>query len=273
MEGLRGIGTPAKKAGGICPIHQERLAQDVYEHGEPFWRSCVKKSIEDKRRALDRKNTRDIVAKYFNRYSLVYNPEELTYSFDKFKATKGTKEYEIKQTARRLAGVYLKDRKAKFNTIFFGAPGSGKTLLAMSMIKGINDNAEPPQRCVFINVNRLMDKVFSSINNPYEIWTKNKAIEIIGGADTVVLDDLGTESHMTAKGEASEFVQHLLYSISNQPTRLIITTNLTQDQFRHTYNEKIISRLFAGSKSSIVEFTGIKDKRQGVMYGTEIEKR
>ena len=93
------------------------------------------------------------------------------------------------------------------------------------------------------------------------MWNKVSSIEFIGNADLVVLDDLGTESAMTDKGQASEFVQKLLYRISNRQTELIITTNLSQQQFKRTYNSKIISRLFANTKNSIIDFSGIKDKR------------
>jgi DNA replication protein DnaC len=129
------------------------------------------------------------------------------------------------------------------------------------MLKGVNDYAKLPKKCLFINVNTLMDRIFSSFSDPTEMWTKEHSIELIGDADLVVLDDLGTESSMTDKGQASEFVQKLLYRISNRPTELIITTNLSQQQFKRTYNLKIISRLFANTRNSIIDFSGIADKR------------
>lgn len=131
----------------------------------------------------------------------------------------------------------------------------------MAMLKGVNDYANPPKKCLFINVNTLMDRILNSFNNPTEMWTKEYSIKLIGQADLVVLDDLGTESSLTDKGQASEFVQKLLYRISNRQTELIITTNLSQQQFKRTYNSKIISRLFANTKNSIIDFSGITDKR------------
>lgn len=261
MKGLSDLRIKTKKIGGECPIHHIPLVTDEFGRSKPFCMECEKEALSREKTELDRKNTREITTKYFNRYSLVDNPFEWSYTFKDFKAVRGTREYEVKEKSRRLAGIYLKDKKVKFNTIFFGDPGAGKTLLAMSMLKGVNDNAEPPQKCLFINVNKLIDKIFSSFNNPTEMWTKDKAIEIIGSADLVVLDDLGSESSMTDKGQASEFVQKLLYRISNRPVKLIITTNLSQDQFKRTYNSKIISRLFANTKNSIVDFSGITDKR------------
>ena len=257
-----------KKTGNFCPVHPDtELVTDVHNHEKPFCPKCAVENLGKEKTSFDRKITRETITKYMYRYSLIDNPMEWKCSFDGFKAVKGTKEFEVKQKARLLAGAYLKStdkagkKRRRFNTIFFGQPGTGKTHLAMSMLKGVNDYAKPAKRCLFINVNTLMDHIFSSFNDPTEMWTKEYSIKLIGDADLVVLDDLGTESSMTDKGQASEFVQKLLYRISNRPTELIITTNLSQQQFKRTYNLKIISRLFANTKNSIIDFLGINDKR------------
>lgn len=262
------IRIPTKKTGSFCPTHTDiELITDIYDRAKPFCPKCAAEDIEKEKVSFDRKATRETVTKYLYHYSLLDDPLEWENSFDDFEAEKGTKEYEVKQKARLLAGAYLKntdktgEKRKKFNTIFFGDSGAGKTHLAMAMLKGVNDYAKPPKKCLFINVNTLMDRIFSSFNNPTEMWTKEYSIKLIGQADLVVLDDLGTESSMTDKGQASEFVQKLLYRISNRQTELIITTNLSQQQFKRTYNSKIISRLFANTKNSIIDFSGITDKR------------
>ena len=257
-----------KKTGNFCPVHPDtELVTDVHNHEKPFCPKCAVENLGKEKTSFDRKITRETITRYMYRYSLIDNPMEWNSSFDDFEAEKGTKEFDVKQKARLLAGAYLKNtdktgqKRKRFNTIFFGNPGTGKTHLAMSMLKGVNEYAKPAKRCLFINVNTLMDHIFSSFNNPTEMWTKEYSIKLIGDADLVVLDDLGTESSMTDKGQASEFVQKLLYRISNRPTELIITTNLSQQQFKRTYNMKIISRLFANTRNSIIDFLGIKDKR------------
>lgn len=258
-----------KKTGEFCTVHPNtELITDIHNRAKkPFCPKCVAEDTEKEKTSFDRRITRETITRYMYRYSLLDDPLEWKSSFDDFRAEKGAKEYEVKQKARLLAGAYLKgtgktgEKRKKFNTIFFGNPGSGKTHLAMSMLKGVNDYAKPSKKCLFINVNTLMDRIFSSFNNSTEIWTKEYSIKLIGQADLVVLDDLGTESSMTDKSQASEFVQKLLYRISNRQTELIITTNLSQQQFKRTYNSKIISRLFANTRNSIIDFSGIKDKR------------
>lgn len=259
---------PTKKTGDFCPVHSDtELITDIYNRAKPFCPKCGAENIKKEKQSFDRKITKETITRYMYRYSLVDNPLEWNCSFDDFKAEKGSKEFEVKQKVRLLAGAYLKNndktgqKRKKFNTIFFGDSGAGKTHLAMSMLKGVNDYANPPKRCAFINVNTLTDHIFSSFTNPTEMWNKASSIKFIGNADLVVLDDLGTESAMTDKGQASEFVQKLLYRISNRSTELIITTNLSQQQFKRTYNSKIISRLFANTKNSIIDFSGITDKR------------
>lgn len=253
---------PTKKTGNFCSVHSDtELITDVYNRAKPFCPKCASEKLREEKIAFDRKITREAITRYIYRYSLIDNALDWNCSFNDFKAAKGTKEFEVKQKARLLAGVYLKNSDKRFNTIFFGSPGTGKTHLAMSMLKGVNDYSNPPKKCSFINVNTLMDHIFSSFDDPTEMWNRSSSIEFIGNADLVVLDDLGTESAMTDKGQASEFVQKLLYRISNRATQLIITTNLSQRQFKRAYNQKIISRLFANTKNSIIDFSGIKDKR------------
>ena len=258
-----------KKTGEFCTVHPDtELIIDIHNRAKkPFCPKCVAEDTKKEKTSFDRRITRETITRYIYRYSLLDNSLEWQSSFDGFKAKKGTKEFEVKQKARLLAGAYLKntdkagEKRKRFNTILFGNPGTGKTHLAMSMLKGVNDYAKPPKKCLFINVNTLMDRIFSSFSDPTEMWTKEHSIELIGDADLVVLDDLGTESSMTDKGQASEFVQKLLYRISNRPMELIITTNLSQQQFKRTYNLKIISRLFANTRNSIIDFSGIADKR------------
>ena len=94
-----------------------------------------------------------------------------------------------------------------------------------------------------------------------EKWTEQYAVHVLSNADLLVIDDLGSESVMSAKGEASQFVQRVLYQVTNRQKRIITTTNLTMSELRQAYNAKLVSRLLAGSKGKQLDFSGIQDKR------------
>ncbi|MCZ3847164.1 DnaA ATPase domain-containing protein [Lactobacillus crispatus] len=261
MQGLEGIKVPVRQSNQVCPIHGTRM---VYSDRfpTPFCEKCqLEKTLEEKKK-FDQVNSIKIARSNLKRVSLVDNPDEYNHAFDNFEANEGTKEWQMKEAARKLAGKYFKDRTAQFNSIMYGTPGEGKTHLAMAMLNAVNQFSEPPQKCLFINVTSLFLAIRDSFDNPLERWTEKYAVKTLSNADLLVIDDLGSESAMSAKkGEASQFVQRILYQVTNRQHRIIVTTNLTLSELRQTYNPKLISRLLAGSSGSQLDFSGIEDKR------------
>ncbi|QNQ83798.1 AAA family ATPase [Lactobacillus sp. PV037] len=229
--------------------------------GNTMCTKCQQEKVERKENEMVNDFLADKSKGYLRRYSLVEDSEEYDCTFSNFKATEGTKEAKLWNNSRQLAGIYLKKPDLKMCTIFYGTPGAGKTHLAMGILNAINDNAEPPQKCLFLNTNRLYQKLKDYIGNEQDGWSKKIATQIINDADLVVLDDLGSESAMRSGSEASNFWQTFLYDITSSQKRIITTTNLTQDQLLQTYNPKIVSRLRAGSKGFLFDFAGIEDKR------------
>lgn len=261
MQGLAGIRIPTKQSSKICPIHHTHMVYtDRFK--TPFCMKCQQEKLRNEKKELDQINTKQVVRKELRRNSLVDNPAEYNHTFDNFKATEGTKEANMKAQARKIAGEYFKNPKASFNTLLYGTPGEGKTHLAMAMLNAVNQYSDPPQRCLFVNVTSLFLAIRSSFDNPMEKWTEKYAVRMLSNADLLVIDDLGSESAMnTSKGEASQFVQRVLYQVTNRQNRIIITTNLTLQELKQAYNPKLVSRLLAGSKGHQLDFSGIKDKR------------
>lgn len=82
------------------------------------------------------------------------------------------------------------------------------------------------------------------------------------GCDLLCIDDLGTESSMGRQGqEASRWVQNVLYDALENQKRIVITTNLNEQQLRRTYDAKLFSRIFRNSVSTRFNFDEIADKR------------
>ena len=225
-----------------CPKHNCKLATIAGRDVKPVCPKCELEKLLAEKKTFDQKITAELSKRWLRRDSLVDDEDTFKCSFDNFKHKPGTQEDRVYQLCHRTAGT-------------------GKSHLAMSMLKAVNDHSKA-QKCLFINIAELFQKIRNSFNDPSEYWTEGRAVLKITDADLVVLDDLGTEASMRASGdEASQFVQRVLYSILNSQKRIIVTSNLTVEQFQKVYNQKLFSRLTRGAKGHVVDFTQLKDKR------------
>ncbi|MCF1797255.1 ATP-binding protein [Lactobacillus mulieris] len=244
-----------------CPKHKCKLATIAGRDVKPVCPKCELEKLLAEKKSFDQKITAELSKRWLRRDSLVDDEDTFKCSFDNFKHEAGTQEDRVYQLCHKIAGQYYQYPEAKFNTLLVGTAGTGKSHLAMSMLKAVNDHSKG-QKCLFVNIAELFQKIRNSFNDPSEYWTEGRAVSKITNADLVVLDDLGTEASMRASGdEASQFVQRVLYSILNSQKRIIVTSNLTVEQFQKVYNQKLFSRLTRGAKGHVVDFTQLKDKR------------
>ncbi len=260
MQGLSGIKVPTKKEKAVCPIHHIHLVS--VGKVKPFCTKCVAEDIEKEKRKMIDDFKVDNVKGVLRRDSLADMKSEYDCTFDTFKAKQGTKEAELKHRTKMIAYEAIKRPDKPIHAIFYGTPGEGKTHLAMSIINAVNENANPPQKCLFIDINELINRIYSSFKNTNQLWNKDYAIKKLRSVDLLVLDDIGSESSMKSDtSEASNFIQEILKKVLDGQKRLIITTNLTSHQLSQVYNPKIVSRMFAHSQGYAIDFSGIKDKR------------
>lgn len=192
--------------------------------------------------------------------SLISDFEDLKSNFDDFKVTNSIQKKEL-ACARKIANEIYSGSKS--NYVFTGKAGTGKTMLAVCILNGIN-KITTKTTCLFISVAMLMDLELATIGK-FDEFTKDRAYryeQLIKKSDLLVLDDLGSESVLVNNSEASNFTQKVLFRLAdyrkNKPN--IITTNNTSVQLRKMYNEKIVSRLLAKNSDNIVIFDG-KDNR------------
>jgi DNA replication protein DnaC len=124
-------------------------------------------------------------------------------------------------------------RMEKDNIVLRGNTGSGKTHLAIAMLKmqALMDSR-------FVTVPDLLLKIRSSFNGGLE--TEDEIIREFSSMPVLVLDDLGAE-------KTSEFAITTLYIILDRRIRdcrkTIITTNLSKEEIENTFGARIASRL------------------------------
>ncbi|MEE6716130.1 ATP-binding protein [Schleiferilactobacillus harbinensis] len=251
-----------------CPVHpDEHLVQ--LPGKEPFCRKCAALRIAER-------NNDWVLRRSWVEYRHSFHDNLMHDSifddvttkgctFDSYVVAAGTEAAANKQKARHIAGKYL-DRGYLPNTIFTGNPGAGKTHLAMAMAAAVNEHIQPDASCLFVSVNELIRRIKDSFSNKQSPYTEEHMTRLLGLANLLVLDDLGSEASFRRNtNEASDWVQQVLFGILNKRHgRTIITTNLTSTQLTDIYNPKLLSRMYLGVKKNdtIIKFSETDDMRK-----------
>lgn len=243
---------------GKCPIHGTRLTKSIVT-GEPSCPKCSLQKLQELGRQFDLKMSRQLSQNYLEKWSLTDDSLAFDSSFFGYKAIPGSKEDQLGKKMLENAKAFVQHPDAQKTIVLSGPPGTGKTYLAMSLLKYVQQNSD--QKCLFMNMNTVLRHIKNSFENPHEFWTQTMAIRKMRNADLLCIDDLGTESAMSNTGQATNFVQNILYEVLNVQGRVVITTNLTEDQMKLVYNAKNVSRIFNNSRGTVYDFTGIADHR------------
>lgn len=258
-----------KPTGEYCAIHPQQELVQLPNH-EPFCPVCVKEKQRHKNNDLVtigalqeyRRGFHDVLRK-----DSIIDDEELWHaSFDNYQVEPGSEAETNLKKAKNIAAKYL-DRSYKANTIITGNPGVGKSHLAISMLKGINETIKPNASCLFVSVNEMMRLIKSSFEHKDRYYTEGRMVDLLGKVNLLVLDDLGSEASFKRDArEASEYVQQLLFGVLNKRNRTIITTNLSSKELSEIYNPKLLSRMYKGvvSNDAIIKFEKTEDKRMAI---------
>lgn len=149
-----------------------------------------------------------------------------------------------------------------FNTLLVGNPGVGKSHLAMSIIRNLNETDGKERKCLFIDIDEMFSKVRDSFSNRESKYTEQYFINLLSSVDYLVLDDLGAETGSTETDKtASNFTIRMLKSIADarQDKSTIFTTNLGRAALERMYDPKTVSRLL--KDTYLIKFEKTSDKR------------
>ena len=246
-----------------CPVHH--INKVTFGKSEPFCPECQKIASAKREDELTAKYTKQVKKRrttdVLTKDSIMTDEDLSSAAFDNFEVD-NDEQKDALHVAKQSAYQYL-DKNNKFNTLLTGKPGRGKSHLALSMLKAVNEHSEQPQSCLFISVDELFRRIKASFDyNINSKYSEANMVELLTNVDLLVLDDLGSEASMSFNKAASDFVQRILFGVFNSRSRTIITTNLNASQLEQMYNSKLVSRMEKGVKGHLIKFTEkTKDKR------------
>jgi len=181
--------------------------------------------------------------------SLIGNTESLEQTFDDFSVMNDKQNHELEQ-AVSIAKRIENGEKHKF--IFYGKPGTGKTMLAISILNKLKDKYS----CLFVDIAQFIE-LTKNFNDERAKLQVNSLYKAMKNADVLVIDDLGSESSMQrSASEASTYNQRILFNIaqSRDDKTTIITTNNTGAELKRIYNPKLVSKLMYTASNNVVSF-------------------
>lgn len=195
----------------------------------------------------------------FRQRSVLTDTGLLHASFTNYETTQG-EETSNKEMATKVFQKYKQGET--FNTWLTGPPGVGKSHLAMSVLRNLNEADKKDKQCLFVSVDEMLLQIRNSFNDKESKFTEPYFISLLSKVDYLVLDDLGAETGGTGTTkQATDFTLRVLYAIANgrQSKSTIITTNLSKNALVKMYDPKLVSRLM--KDMMIIDFKHTIDKR------------
>ena len=174
-------------------------------------------------------------------------------------------EQKAKRFAVDVAERYINGEN--FTTVLMGDVGSGKSHLAMSILNQVNIASfrnGNPKRVLFVSFPELIGRIKESFNDYESRFSEERMLELMRGADLLVIDDAGRESNLSSGKSASDWLQRFVFKLFDNDTPKIITTNLTENGLVSIYNAGNASRILRNSAGNVFSFAGISDKRKGM---------
>ena len=123
------------------------------------------------------------------------------------------------------------------NILFQGSTGVGKTFLSHCIAKEIMNRGFT---CVYMTAFQLFDTLAKHTFGREKNAQQETSANLIFQCDLLIIDDLGTE--MINKFVISQLFQCLNERLIQEKST-IISTNLSLQEFRNTYSERIFSRI------------------------------
>lgn len=253
--------------------HTEEVEEYCQEHAQrkvlfmgkgPFCPVCSAEKVKEEHKveAIEMTERHENSPSDWLKDKSIYLDKTIRYAnFDSY-ITDDNETKENKKKALEIVRDYYEG--ATYNTILQGKAGTGKSHLAMSTLKYINQYSKESKKCLFVSIDELMRRIKASFNDKESIYTEANMVRMLSQVDFLVLDDLGAETgSIHSEKVATDYTTQILYAVMNarQDKPTIFTTNLSNENLVKKYDTKLVSRMFKGAEGHFVKFEKTTDKR------------
>lgn len=248
MEGLFGLDSVSRQIAlkhGVdySGIDFKKVISERDQREEQLSIEFTKRAIQTKRKGIFK-------------HSLVSDWDDLRFNFEDFNTISQNQKDELAK-AKNIANRIVKGDIGNF--LFTGEPGLGKSMLAVSILNGLNGLPDLQLSCYFLSFAMFVNNTQMAFKD-YGLQEDNRKVEeCVKNCDVLVIDDLGSESSMTTNtNEASNYAQKILFRFADYRKNKtnIITTNNTGLELQKMYDPKIISRLMTKRAENTIVFNG-----------------
>ena len=157
---------------------------------------------------------------------------------------------------------------SKKHLMLIGGVGVGKTHLAMSILKKILEQSHYTKKCLFINYQELLNQLrYSMSDEQVKKLIVGGTMNEIKKADVLVIDDVGSNLGQVGQvKKASDYDTEIMTSIteSRQNLATVFTTNLSSEQIKYAYGNRVLSRMIRNSNGYLLTFKDTKDRRNTI---------
>ncbi|TGD24095.1 AAA family ATPase [Companilactobacillus suantsaicola] len=232
------------------------LKHGVDYSGIDFKKVISERDKREQQRSIEfTKKNIQVKRKGIFRSSLVSDFNDLQYNFADFKTDTPNQASELKQAKNIANRIYVGETG---NFLFTGEPGLGKSMLAVSILNGLNSQ-DTSLSCYFLSFAMFVNNSQMAFKDEFLKRDNYKVEECVKNCDVLVIDDLGSESSLRSEtNEATNYAQRILFRFADYRKNKtnIITTNNTGRELQQLYDPKIISRLMTKKAANTIKFSG-----------------
>ena len=149
----------------------------------------------------------------------------------------------MKKVVRECLSFIKNFNDSSSNLLIYGNPGVGKTFLTNCIARELLNTAHTVLYLTAFQLFSILEK--NTFEKSKEDYETSEQFNGIMNCDLLIIDDLGTELN-------SGFVSSQLYLIINERylsrKSTIISTNLSLDDMKRLYNERVFSRITSNYK-------------------------